>query len=271
MFEPIRDMFRDIPLFLYRLINANVQDDYFPQKALVIVAHPDDPEYFFGGTIARWVQAGTCVRYIICTSGQMGIKDRSLSKADVSSIREREQIAAANSIGVNEVIFLGHQDGFLENTLTLRRQLVREIRIFRPEAILINDPTIFYGKNFINHPDHRAAATAALESVFPLAGMPLSFVELEVEGIQPHCVRRIYIQTWQKPNTWINITKTIDQKILAISKHSSQIGQGDISEEVRKSTARSAKFTGVKFAETFRVINLISDDEWDRSLKNMKS
>jgi LmbE family N-acetylglucosaminyl deacetylase len=270
MLEPIRHLFRDIPLLLYRLAHAKIQDGYFPHNALAISAHPDDPEYFFAGTIAHWVQGGTVVRYVICTSGQIGIKDQSLSKEDVAAIRECEQIAAAEVIGVKEVVFLRHQDGLLENSLALRRQLVREIRIYRPEVVLINDPTIFFGEDFINHPDHRIAATAALDSVFPLAGMPLLFSDLEEEGIQPHQVRKLYIQTWQRPNTWINITKTIDLKIAAIKKHASQIGEKDPSEEIRASAAKSAKFTGIKYSETFRVINLMSNDAWERSSKTGK-
>ena len=270
MFESITKIFQEIPLWLYRLIHARVQANYFPQKALVIVAHPDDPEYFFAGTIARWVRGGTVARYIICTSGQLGNKDRSLSAASIASLREKEQIAAANSIGVHEVVFLGHQDGFLENTIVLRRQLVREIRLFRPEVVIINDPTLFYGDDFINHPDHRAAAVAALEAIYPHAGLQTSFMELEAEQIQPYHARCIYIQTWQKPNLWVDITDTIDQKILALSKHTSQIGQENISEKLRESAARSAKFTGIKYAETFRVITLINDSEWNESIKTIK-
>ncbi len=270
MVESIRYLFRDIPLLLYRLAHANIQDNYFPRNVLAIAAHPDDPEYFFAGTIARWIQGGTVVRYIICTSGQIGIKDHSLSKGDVAAIRECEQIAAAEVIGVKEVVFLRHQDGLLENSLALRRQLVREIRIYRPEVVLINDPTMVFGEDFINHPDHRIAATAALDSVFPLAGIPLLFSELEEEGVQPHQVRKVYIQTWQRPNTWINITKTIDLKIAAIKKHASQIGEKDPSGDIRASAAISAKFTGIKYAETFRVITLLNDDAWERSIKTGK-
>jgi len=265
MIKPIQSFVRDIPLLLYRLLNTHIQDGYFPSKVLVIVAHPDDPEYYFAGTIAGWVQGGSLVRYIVSTSGQIGIRNRSLSKDDIAAIREREQIAAAEVIGVKQVVFLHHQDGLLENSLELRHQLVREIRYFRPEVVMINDPNILYGDNFINHPDHRVAATAGLDAVFPLAGMPLLFSELEEEGIRPHQARKLYIQTWQRPNTWINITKTIDLKIAAIKKHTSQMGEKDPSEEIRASAAKSAKYTGIKYSETFRVIELISDDSWNNS------
>jgi LmbE family N-acetylglucosaminyl deacetylase len=122
------------------------------------------------------------------------------------------------------VVFLRHQDGLLENSLELRHRLMREIHYFQPEVVTINDPIIFYGDTFINHPDHRVAATEGLEAVFPLAGMPLFFSELEEEGIRSHQARKLYIQTWQRPNTWINITKAIDLKIAAIKKHTSQMG-----------------------------------------------
>lgn len=256
----IQGFVRNIPLLIYRIIFTKIQDGYFPSKVLVIVAHPDDPEYYFAGTIARWVQGGTIVRYVICTSGQIGTRNRSLAKEDVSIIREQEQIAAADVIGVKEVVFLHHQDGLLENSLEFRKQLVREIRDFQPEVVMITDPYILYGDNFINHPDHRVAAIAGLEATFPLAGMPLLFSELEEDGIFPHHVKKIYIQTWRRPNIWINITSTIDLKITAIKKHTSQIGQTDPSAEIRAYAAKSAKYTGIKYSETYRVIDLASDD-----------
>jgi LmbE family N-acetylglucosaminyl deacetylase len=264
MIKSIDSFVKDIPLLLYRLLNRHIQDGYFPSKVLVIVAHPDDPEYYFAGTIAGWVQGGSIVRYIICTSGQIGIRNLSLSKDDIAAIREREQIAAAEVTGVEEVVFLHHQDGLLENSLELRRQFVREIRRFQPEVVMINDPNVLYGDNFINHPDHRVAAMAGLEAVFPLAGMPLLFSELEQEGIRAHQVRKLYIQTWQRPNIWIDITKTIDLKIAALKKHTSQVGEKDPSEEIRVCASKSAKYTGIKYAETFRVIELMSDVSWNK-------
>jgi len=157
---------------------------YTPESALVIVAHPDDIEFSCAGTVARWVQNGARIVYILCTSGEVGIAENGMTKDRATEIREAEQRAAANVIGVKEIVFLREPDGMLQPTLELRKKLVREIRQHRPEVVICGDPTIVWaGNDYINHPDHRAAATAALDAVFPAAGQPNLFQELEEEGI----------------------------------------------------------------------------------------
>jgi LmbE family N-acetylglucosaminyl deacetylase len=249
---------RDLANFLRRFGQTYVERDYVPQKALLIAAHPDDPEFFCAGTIALWAQRGAEVRYVLCTSGQIGTKNPTMTHEEVGRIRESEQLAAARVTGVKDVVFLRYSDGILENSIELRRRLVREIRLFCPEVVVISDPTIFFGDGFVNHPDHRAAATAALEAVYPSAGMPLLFPELEEEGLQPHQVHKLYIFTWQSPNTWVDIGDTVDIKIEAVKKHASQIGDWDPSSNILSAAGQSARFTGLRYAETFRVINLMN-------------
>ncbi len=262
MKNKLSSLLNDLPLLLRRIKQPNLERGYYPQRALLIVAHPDDPEYFCAGTIARWARSGAEVCYIICTSGQLGTKNSNTDPYEIARIREGEQIAAARLTGVKDVVFLRHQDGLLEDTITLRHQLVREIRRFRPEVVVINDPRIYFGEDFINHPDHRAAAEAALGAVYPLAGSPLIFRELENDGFQAHTVRKLYIFTWNQPNTWVDITDSIDIKIAALKLHHSQMGDSDLSDSIRHAASRSAKFLRMKYAEPFRVLQMISDDDW---------
>jgi LmbE family N-acetylglucosaminyl deacetylase len=240
---------------------------YTPERVLVIVAHPDDIEFGSAGTIARWVRDGAHARYVLCTSGQVGIKDPNISLEEAAATREREQTAAAVAIGMDpsDVIYLRYQDGILENTLELRKKLVREIRRFRPEVLITLDPTaVFIGENYINHPDHRAAGGAALDAVFPAAGMPALFKELEDEGLEAHETRKVYITGWQQADHYVDITETIDLKIAALREHKSQMGDWDPEERIRNWAAQRAKGIEAQYVETFRVISLRSDEEWER-------
>src|SRR5512141_1867058 len=159
---------------------------YTPESALAIVAHPDDIEFSCAGTTARWAMAGARICYVLCTSGDVGIDEPGLTRERATHIREAEALDAARIAGVSvaNVVFLREPDGLLLPTLELRKKLVREIRRFRPEVVITGDPTIVWaGEDYINHPDHRAAATAAIDAIFPAAGQPNLFEELEQEGI----------------------------------------------------------------------------------------
>lgn len=236
---------------------------YIPRRAMFIFAHPDDIEFGTAGTAARWVQGGAEVAYMLLTSGDVGIADLTLTRAEATAIREAEQRAAATVVGVHEVVFLREPDGTLVNTLELRRKLVREIRRFRPEVIVCGDPTVwFVDGTYINHPDHRAAAGAVLEAVFPAAGQPHVFQELEQEGLTAHKVRKVYVEGWGGGDTWVNTTSTIDLKIAALRSHASQMRDWDPEPMLRQWSAEAAKGKEMAYAETFRVITLISDEDF---------
>jgi LmbE family N-acetylglucosaminyl deacetylase len=239
---------------------------YLPSSALVIVAHPDDAEFGCAGTIARWVKGGCRVGYVLCTSGDVGIAQPGIDRATAISIREAEQTAAADLLGVQSVVFLREPDGMLQNTLELRRKLVREIRRFRPEVVLCMDPTaLFIREDYINHPDHRAAGTASVDAIFPAAGQPNLFEELATEGLTAHKPRKVYVITFGQPSdTFVNITDTIEQKIAALQAHVSQFPFGDPGERVRQWSAALGKGKEMDYAETFRVITLESDADWAR-------
>jgi LmbE family N-acetylglucosaminyl deacetylase len=237
---------------------------YVPRIAMVIAAHPDDIEFSCAGTVARWIKEGAEVIYILCTSGDVGISEPGMTKANATEIREAEQKAAAAVVGVKEVVFLREPDGMLENTMTLRKRLVREIRRFKPEVVICGDPTIVWaGPTYINHPDHRAASGAAIDAVFPASGQPNLFEELAVEGLTAHKVRKVYVDAWDdKADVYINISETIDLKIEALKKHTSQMKDWDPEPMVREWASKTAQGKEMAYAEAFRVITLVTDEDF---------
>ena len=211
--------------------------DYVPSSAMTIFAHPDDAEFLVSGTIAKWTKAGCEVTFVVVTSGNVGTHEERFTRETLTRMREGEQEAAARVLGVKNVVFLGYDDCELVPTLELRRRLVREIRKFRPEIVICGDPQAwFFEDYYINHPDHRAAAAAALEAVFPCAEMELLWPE---EGAV-HKVHAVYVCATHSPNTWIDITGTIDTKVESLRAYGSQVGGWDPSEKIRERAAREA-------------------------------
>ncbi len=238
---------------------------YIPESAMAIVAHPDDIEFSCAGTMARWATAGARISYVLCTSGDVGIADPGMTRARAAEIRESEAREAARIAGVNEIIFLGEPDGMLVATLELRKKLVRQIRRFRPEVIVTGDPTVvFAGADYINHPDHRAAALAALEATFPAAGQPNLFEELAEEGLTSHKPRRVYVNVWDNnADVFVNIEDTIETKIEALRAHKSQMKDWDPGPSIKEWAAASAKGKEMEYAEAYRVVTLIDDKTWE--------
>jgi len=238
---------------------------YVPQSAMAIVAHPDDIEFSCVGTLARWAKSGTRIRYVLCTSGDVGIAEPGMTRQRAAEIREAESIEAARIAGVQDVVFLREPDGMLQPTLELRKKLVREIRRFKPEVVICSDPTVMWaGNNYINHPDHRAAGTAALDAVFPAAGQPNLLEELEEEGITAHKTRKVYVTGWSQTDLFVNIADTIDIKIAALRAHASQMRDWDPEPMVRQWASERAAGKEMPYAESFRVITLVDDETWEK-------
>ena len=238
---------------------------YVPESAMAIFAHPDDVEFSCVGTLAYWARRGARISYVVCTSGDVGIAREDLTRQQAAAIREAEQRAAAALAGAAEVIFLREPDGMLQATLELRKKLVREIRRFRPEVVITGDPTIVWaGDNYINHPDHRAASTAALDAVFPAAGQPHLFEDLAAEGLTAHKVRKVYCTAWGGGSTFVSLDETIDVKVAALREHKSQMGDWDVEKEIKAWAAERAKDQGMQYAEAFRVVTLESDENWEK-------
>lgn len=241
-----------------------MNDFYIPESAMAIVAHPDDIEYSCAGTLARWAKHGARISYVLCTSGDVGIDEIGMTRARATEIREAEQREAAKIVGAAEVIFLREPDGMLQPTLELRKKLVREIRRFRPEVVVCGDPTIVWeGNDYINHPDHRAAATAALDAVFPAAGQPNLFEELADEGFIAHKPRKVYVTSWVGAEYFVNIEDTIDIKIAALKAHKSQMGDWEPVEKIREWAAEKGKGKELAYAEGYRVVTLVDNETWE--------
>lgn len=243
---------------------------YIPESAMAIVAHPDDIEFSSVGTLARWAKAGARISYVLCTSGDVGIASPGMTRARAAEIREAEAREAARIAGATEIIFLGEPDGMLQPTMELRKKLVREIRRFKPEVIMTGDPTVvFAGADYINHPDHRAAALAALEATFPAAGQPNLFEELAEEGLTAHKPRKVYVNVWSDhADVYVSIDETIETKIEALRAHKSQMGDWDPGPQVREWAASSAKGKEMLYAEAYRVVTLENDETWEKLKQN---
>jgi LmbE family N-acetylglucosaminyl deacetylase len=218
---------------------------YVPESAMAIVAHPDDTDFGCSGTFALWAKHGARLCYVLCTSGDVGIAEPGTTKAQAIEIREAE--------------------GMLQPTMELRKKLVREIRKFRPEAVFVMDPTLVWaGEDYINHPDHRAAGTAAIDAIFPAAGQPNLFQELEAEGIAAFKPRKVFSLNWRDGDYYFPIDETIDQKIAALRAHKSQMRNWDPEPRIREWAAERAKGKPMKYAEVFRVVTLESDEDWEK-------
>jgi len=190
---------------------------------LVVSAHPDDAEFGAAGTVARWTREGKKVVYVICTNGDKGTSDRSISPEQLSEIRKQEQMNAAGLIGVNEVVFLGYPDQELEDTPAFRKEIVRHIRIFRPRLVVTSDPY----RRYIWHRDHRIVGQVVLDAVFPYARDHLAYPDLLDEGLEPHKVQEMLFWGSDEPNYRSDITDTFEIKMAALRCHKSQIGHMD--------------------------------------------
>jgi LmbE family N-acetylglucosaminyl deacetylase len=233
-----------------------------PARFMVLVAHPDDADFGPAGTAARWIDEGSEGWLVCCTSGDAGADDWRTDPLELAATREAEQRDAAKVVGYAGVSFLHQPDGALANDLALREQLVREIRTFRPDAVLCVDPeTIFYSDGGVNHVDHRTAGMAAVDAVYPAARNGMSFPWLARDGLEPHNVRRIYLFWSNHPTTVVDTGATLERKLGALRAHASQIRHPEqLEARIREWAAEEGQLYGVPAAEAFRVI-VIDEDE----------
>lgn len=220
-----------------------------PQKILVVLAHPDDPEFFCGATIAKWIHEGHDISYCLLTRGDKGVNDNFSGVDDIENLRIKEQKQAAGTLGVKQITFLENLDGYLEPSLDLRKQIVKVIRHDKPDIVVTCDPTNYYiGDTYINHPDHRTAGQVVIDSVFPAAQNKKFFPELLKEGLEPHHVSEVWLALPKQPNTIIDVTKYWHKKLEALHKHASQIGDIDsfdknmISRHTQNSTIENPQY-----------------------------
>jgi LmbE family N-acetylglucosaminyl deacetylase len=227
-----------------------------PARAMSIHAHPDDQEFTVGGTLAKWARAGTTIVTVCITRGTGGsnrFTPLDMTREALGPIREAEQRSACRILGISDAWFLDYEDGMLEATIALRRDLTRLIRRFRPEAVVCGDPTVrYYGSTYLNHPDHRAAADAALDATFPSAGTRLIFPELLAEGLEPHEVRQVYIHGSERADTYVDIAGTMDAKLAALREHRSQMGEWDPKDFLVEWAREQGLRGGLDAAESYR-------------------
>jgi len=231
------------------------------RSALVISAHPDDVDFGAAGAVASWTSAGIKVSYCVCTSGEAS-GDGSRDRADVARIRQAEQRAAAECVGVREVTFLGHPDGAVVASLDLRRDLTRVIRTVRPDRVLTWSPEINWELVATTHPDHRAVGESAFAAVYPDARNPHAFPELLAdEGLQPWIVRELWLADGPAPlrNHAVDVTDVFDARVAALRSHASQVGGiADVEGFLRGILAAKAHrhgFADGRLAEEFQVVD----------------
>ncbi|MEX2081479.1 MAG: PIG-L deacetylase family protein [Dehalococcoidia bacterium] len=228
-------------------------DGFTPERAMVVVAHPDDAEFMAAGTAAKWAAAGSEVTYVIVTKGDKGSDDPEMTPAKLTAVREAEQRAACAILGVRQAIFMGYEDGYLEHTLPLRRDITRLIRQHRPEVVICFDPTNrWFNENYVNHPDHRASGDATVDAVFPSARDRLTFPELLTEGLAPWKVSQLWLGSAQQPNAWVDIGETLELKKQALLAHSSQIPPEMAGFAEMMGRWAAAGQDGIEYAESFR-------------------
>jgi LmbE family N-acetylglucosaminyl deacetylase len=225
-----------------------------PTPVLVIGAHPDDPEFGCGGSVARWVREGRRVTYVVMTRGDKGSHDPAMTAERLMAIREAEQRAAAAVLGVTDVRFLDCRDGEIVPTLDVRRQLVQIIREVKPGTVVTHDPTLVLPREgFVNHPDHRATGTAVIDACFPAAELHLAFPEQLVNGLTPHKVTEILFWSTVEPTYFVDITDTFELKLRALAEHRSQISDLKRLEERMRERGRTlGQANNMHYAEGFR-------------------
>jgi LmbE family N-acetylglucosaminyl deacetylase len=229
-------------------------------SALVIFAHPDDAEFMCGGTVAAWAREGTEVHYCVLTDGSAGSNDPSLTRETLAPIRETEQRAAAEVLGVKTLTFLGFRDGELEVSLDSRRAVTRVVRTVRPEVIVAPDPSrLWSGSGYINHWDHKQAGTLALTAVMPDAPSRPMFTELLEEGLEPFEVHHLWLSA-EEADTFVDISETLEVKLEALRRHVSQAA-GDAEARVREWARLVGEAGGLEYAEGFKTFVLRDEDQ----------
>lgn len=223
-----------------------------PRHAMAVYAHPDDVDFGASGTLAAWADRGARITYCVLTSGQKGTHDPDMPPDKLARIREREQRAAGKVVGATEFVYLGHQDGELEVTMSLRAEVCKAIRVHKPDAILTQDPW----RHYQTHPDHRVAGWVAMDGLIA-ARDHLFFTEQLRGGLTHHRVKRVFLFGTSEPNMWFDIGGTMERKLGALKAHESQVKDfASLSERMRGWAESIGETWGIGAAEAFRYMEL---------------
>lgn len=230
-------------------------DDFNPKgkKLLAIFAHADDADYGCGGTFLKWLKMGSSGSIVIVTNGDKGTEDQTLTPIELATLRRKEQLSASKFLGLENTWFLDYPDAHLEVDQGLKKNLVKIIREYKPDAVFTWDPTMVYSmeRNMINHPDHRAVGQAALDAIFPMARDFLTFAELGKEGLTVHKVKDVFLYNFDKPNFFVDISSEFENKMKLLSFHKSQINMEEAEKRVRGWNSELGKKIKAAYAEAF--------------------
>ncbi|MBN1173834.1 MAG: PIG-L family deacetylase [Micromonosporaceae bacterium] len=231
------------------------------ERVLVVIAHPDDAEFWLGGTIAGWTAAGVAVSYLVLTDGEAGGFDPDVPRADIPRIRRAEQEEAAAILGVDEVRFLGlSEGGLLRPSRELHVEVVRAIRGVRPQIVVTWSPEWNWQRFRSCHPDHLATGTLTLQAVYPDAGNRFALTTLrEDEGLEAWTAEEIWLINSPHVNHYVDVTDTFDTKVRAVAAHASQTGHypdlaGRLRGRLEPNTAPAGLPPG-RLAEAFQVVS----------------
>ena len=225
-------------------------------QVMVVTPHPDDAEYGVAGTVVHWISQGKEIVYVVCTNGDKGTSDPSIKPEELAKIREEEQIAAANLLGVREVIFLRHPDQGLEDTSEFRMEIVRLLRTYRPETVVTADPY----RRYVWHRDHRITGQVTLDAIFPYARDLFSYPDLMEEGLYPHKVREVLLWGTEDANYRSDITETFHVKLTALRCHRSQVGHippEELEKRLRERHRSLAEGENFLLAEAFHRVEIL--------------
>ncbi len=227
--------------------------DYVPKRAMVIFAHPDDAEIGAGATAALWADKGCEITYVQCTTGSSGSNDTEMTSERIVAIRSVEQRAAADAIGVSDIVVLDHPDGELEAGRVFLGEVVHALRKYRPEVVFTHDQHRIHR---FQHRDHRNVGITVQDAVYPYARDHLHFPEQLVDGIKPYKVKHIFFWGTDIPDVIVDVSDSVDTKINALSKHESQLlglsFGSDMDLRMRARHSDAAKGYGFKYGESFR-------------------
>lgn len=225
-----------------------------PARAMAIFAHPDDADVACAGTLARWVDAGCVVELVVCARGDKGTRDPSVRPQQLVERRAEEIARASAVVGIERVHQLGRSDGEFDNDLSLRQELVRRIRDFRPEVVVCPDPlAVFFGSHYYNHRDHRVVGYAALDAASPAAASPGYFPDAG----EPHAIEYALLSGTLEPDVAVDIAATIERKADAVAFHTSQLEEPDaIRAVIEERAADAGALAGCAYAESFRRVYL---------------
>lgn len=225
-----------------------------PKVVLGIAAHPDDLDFGASASFAKWANQGADVYYLIVTDGSKGSDDPAAKPDELVTMRQQEQRNAARIVGARDVFFLGYEDSALEITLQLKKDIVKYIRMLQPDVVVTMDPSMIYSKvrGVLNHPDHRAAAQAALDAVYPLARDRLTFPEYSARGLLPHKVRTLLLINFDEQNYYEDVSNYFEMKMQALEAHTSQIPDASSLRAAMETLASQLGGKGgFKYAEAF--------------------